>query len=199
MALSLLLSQTFAQNDTTIADGNNRTTPDLNLCSSHLGDFNPNAPVNSTGSVNIHWDALMMDPARNDWTFTLTYNETRNQSEPNTISKTMHYLQGYISAPNVGDVRTCVLMFGGLNSTSSSGQRNGCDGVLDDSCASVLRNITFNGDCDPSTPQQEWISMIEESCGAEILSPGLLTTGKYCIRKTSSRSVKMLTADQVIL
>lgn len=174
--VALLLSSTLAQNDTASISQTNTTSPNLNLCGNHIGDFNPDASINSTGSVNIHWDTLMMDPLQNDWTFTLTYNETRNNQEPYVKFTTLHDFQAYISAPNTSEARTCVSMFNGLNATSSSGGSYGCDGVLNDACTSVLRNVTFNEDCNLPTPSQAWTDSIKAACGAEIMSPGFSTT-----------------------
>lgn len=164
---TLLLSPVFAHNDTT--NSNNNGTPNPNQCPLHIHrDFNPDAPINSTGSVNIHWNALMMDPARNDWIFTLTYNESRLRQAPYVRFDTQHYLQAYISAPEVSEAQTCVHMFGGLNATSSSSQQNGCDGVLDDACLNFLRNVTFNSGCSIPEPRLEWLDDLREVCGSEV-------------------------------
>lgn len=175
--LSLLLSPILAQNDTTNPGGTNTAPADLNLCDIPFGDFNSDASINATGSVNIHWDALMMDPSANDWTITLTYNESRDDQDPEVSSSTMYYHQGYISAPNVTEARTCVTMFYGVNATSSSGQRNGCDGVLTDACTSFLSEVTFDEDCNLPRLDTEWTNMWEEACGADMTSPGFITTG----------------------
>ncbi|KAF9699172.1 hypothetical protein EKO04_003258 [Ascochyta lentis] len=172
-ALSLLLSQTSAQSDTTDSDSANATRLDLGLCQRWAGgQFSPDASINSTGSVNVHWNALMMDPTQNDWTFTLTYNESRIQNVP-----TIHYLQSYISAPESIEAKTCVSMFAGLNATSSSGGRNGCDGVLDDACTNVLREISFSEDCSLPSPTAEFLGRIREACGADVLSDGVVSGG----------------------
>jgi len=173
---ALLLSPVFAQNDT--APSNNNATANLNRCPLHINqDFNPNAPINSTGSVNLHWNALMMDPARNDWIFTLTYNETRNKQAPYVKFDTQHYLQAYISAPEASEAQTCIHMFGSLNATSASIQRNGCDGVLDAGCISFLSNTTFSTDCSIPNPRREWLEDIREVCGADVAS-SLTSTSK---------------------
>lgn len=173
---TLLLSPVFAQNDTT--NSSNATT-NPNQCPLHIHrDFNPNAPINSTGSVNIHWNALMMDPARNDWIFTLTYNETRNRQAPYVKFDTQHYLQAYISAPEVSEAQACVHMFGGLNATSSSSQRNGCDGVLDDACYNFLSNATFSSGCSVPEPRLEWLEDLKEVCGADVTT-SLASTSEF--------------------
>jgi hypothetical protein len=173
---TLLLSPGFAQNDT--APSNNNTTADLNRCPLHINrDFNPNAPINSTGSVNLHWNALMMDPARNDWIFTLTYNETRNRQAPHIRFDTQHHLQAYISAPEASEAQTCIHMFGSVNATSASDQRNGCDGVLDDACFSFFSNATFTTGCSLPNSRPEWLEDLEEVCGADVAS-SLSSTSK---------------------
>ncbi|UPX13501.1 uncharacterized protein EKO05_0004007 [Ascochyta rabiei] len=171
--LSLLLSPASAQNDTTTFDGTNKTQLDLGRCPWLIeGELSPNASVNSTGSVNLHWNALMMDPSQNDWTFTLTYNETRTQSAP-----TIHYLQSYVSAPESSDAKTCVTMFSGLNATSSSGGRNGCDGVLDETCTKALQKISYSERCTLPRPTEEILGRIREACGSDISNGGPVTTG----------------------
>jgi hypothetical protein len=175
--LSLLLSPAFAQENGTNSNKSNSTN--LNLCPLHINrDFNPNAPINSSGSVNIHWNALMMDPPQNDWIFTLTYNETRNRQQPYVKFDTMHWLQGYISVPNASEAQTCIHMFGGLNATSSSSQQNGCDGVLDDACTSLLRNITFSSGCSLPAQGSEWREQARQACGDDTLSR-ILSTSEY--------------------
>lgn len=166
---TLLLSQVFAI-DTTIS---NDTCPQQ----THRR-LDSNAPINSTGSVDIHWDALMMDPARNDWIITLTYNETRNRQAPYVKLDTQHYLQAYISAPEASEAQACVHMFGGLNATSSSAQRNSCGGVLDNACFYFLSNTTFSSSCNLPEPRLEWLEALGNVCGSEIAT-FLASVSKY--------------------
>lgn len=181
---ALLLCPVFAQNDT--ATSNNNTIPDLNKCPLHIDrDFNPNAAVNSTGSVNLHWNALMMDPARNDWLLTLTYNETRNKQAPYVNFDTQHYLQAYVSAPEASEAQTCIHMFGGLNATSASDQRNGCDGVLDAGCVSFLSNATFNTGCRFPSSGPEFLEGFREACGADV-ARSLINTSKCPVSPAAS-------------
>jgi hypothetical protein len=123
----------------------------------------------------------MMDPTRNDWTFTLTYDEIRNQQQPYVQFDTTHWLQSFLSAPEESEAKSCVYMFNGLNATSSSGGLNGCDGVLDDSCTSLLRNITYAGsECRLGTQWTREISdAVRAACGEEMLVPGFLNNGKF--------------------
>lgn len=175
---ALLLYRVFAQNDT--AASNNNATTKLNRCPLHIQrGFNPEAPINSTGSVNVHWNALMMDPSRNDWSFTLTYNETRNRQAPYVSFNTQHYLQAYISAPEASEAETCVYMFGGLNATSASKQRNGCDGVLEDACFNFLSDVTFDGACNLPNPTSDWLENLREVCGADVTG-SLYNTSRCC-------------------
>ncbi|KAF1933837.1 uncharacterized protein M421DRAFT_414891 [Didymella exigua CBS 183.55] len=163
----LLLSPIFAQNDPVISNSNATTTP--TSCPLHIHqDFNPDAPINSTGSVNMHWNALMMDPARNDWIFTLMYNETRNRQAPHVVFDTQHKLQSYISAPEASEAQACIHMFGGLNATSSSSELNGCDGVLDDACFNFLGNATFSSGCSLPEPRLKWLEDLREVCGTDV-------------------------------
>ncbi|KAF2632866.1 hypothetical protein BU25DRAFT_406181 [Macroventuria anomochaeta] len=155
LATLSLLTLTFAQN--------NINTTDINSDQSAL-NFDSNAPINATGSLNLHWTALMMDPARNDWTFTLTYNETRNQNG------TTHRWESYMSVPEISEAKACTFMLAGLNKTSASAQRNGCDGVLDDVCTDVLRGISWSGDrCSFPFPDSEYSDRVLQACGVEIL------------------------------
>ncbi|KAJ4990399.1 hypothetical protein SVAN01_04061 [Stagonosporopsis vannaccii] len=158
--LSLLLAPAHAQNNT--------TTSDQGSCSV---DFNPDAPVNATGSRNIHWSALMMDPARNDWIFTLTYNETRD------LNGTVHRWESFISASEESEANACTFMLGGLNKTSSSTTKHGgCDGVIDDACTSILREIMYLGDdCSWPEPRDEYFERLRQACGTDILSTGIRT------------------------
>ncbi|KAH6619985.1 hypothetical protein C7974DRAFT_224288 [Boeremia exigua] len=156
--ISLLLAPTHAQNAT--------TPPDYDSCRI----FDPKAPVNGTGSLNIHWSALMMDPTQNDWTFSLTYNETRNSSG------TIHQWESYISAPEGNEATACTFMFAALNKTSSSTKRYGCDGVIDDACTNVLREIVYlGGDCSWPAPIDEYADRVRQACGTDILSTGMRT------------------------
>jgi hypothetical protein len=173
---ALLSSPIYAQTDT--ATSNNNITADPNKCPLHIDrDFSLNAPVNSTGSVKLHWSALMMDPARNDWIITLTYNETRNQQVPYVQFDTQHYLQAYLSAPEASEAQTCIHMFGGLNATTASDQRNGCEGVLDAGCVSFLSNATISTGCRFSNSGPEFREAFREACGADIAS-SLVSTSK---------------------
>ena len=90
----------------------------------------------------------------------------------------MHWLQSYIIAPIAIQSQTCILMFGGLNATSSSSQQNGCDGVLDDACTSLLRNITFDNGCSLSAQGSEWRDQARQACGDDTLSR-ILSTSEY--------------------
>lgn len=174
---ALLLSPVFAQNDTAASKNNTAANP--NRCPLNVNrDSSPNAPINSTGSVNLHWNALMMDPARNDWIFTLTYNETRSRQAPYIRFDTQHYLQAYISAPEASEAHTCIYMFGSLNTTSASNQRNGCDGVLDVGCLSFLSDATYSTGCSLPNPRAEWLDNLREVCGADVAS-SLSSTSKY--------------------
>lgn len=161
--LSLLLVPTCAQNST--------TNSSQGSCSS---DFDPNAPVNATGSRNIHWSALMMDPTRNDWTFTLTYNETRDSNG------TVHRWDSFISASEESEAKACTFMLGGLNKTSSSTTKHGgCDGVIDEACTSILREIIYlGGDCSWPEPNDEYFERLRQSCGTDILGTGIRTYSK---------------------
>ena len=168
--LSLLLARTFAQANT------NATDPNSDPC---RVDFDPDAPVNATGSLNIHWNALMMDPTQNDWTFTLTYNETRDSNG------TVHRWESYISVPDASEANLCTFMLAGLNRTSSSTQRNGCDGVIDDACTSVLReiiNVGGESQCSWPTPAMEFTDRLRQACGAEILDTSMRTYRQYIQR-----------------
>lgn len=160
--LSLLLVSTHAQKNKT-------TNLDQGPCSV---DFDPNAPVNATGSRNIHWSALMMDPAQNDWTFTLTYNETRDSNG------TVHRWESYISAAEESEAKACTFMLAGLNRTSSSDKHGGCDGVISDACTTILRDIIYlGGDCSWPEPIDEFSERMRQACGTDILSAGMRT---YC-------------------
>jgi hypothetical protein len=177
MSLSIWLLAVLAQS------GTNTSESDLAGCPGP--SLNTNAPVNATGSVKLHWDALMMDPAQNDWIFTLTYNESRNRQDPYVRFETLHFFQAYISVPKVNEARSCVYMFGSLNKTSKSTARNGCDGVLHDSCTNILRNITFSGSrCQlPSSWSLETRDIVKEACGDEFLAEGTLYNSKSQTRK----------------
>ena len=188
---SLLFLSALAEGNIMTSDNSNSTN--LNLCPLDTNpDFDPNAPVNATGSVNIHWNALMMDPSRNDWIFTLTYNETRPRPQPDVKFDTIHWLQGYISAPNASEARTCIHMFGGLNATSSSNQQNGCDGVLDDACTSHLRNTAFDEQC--GVPHDlEWQDQARAACGNDTLGRILSTSQdpRSCIPRSWTALTEM--------
>lgn len=154
--LALLLAPSSAQDKVTI--------PDTDSC---RVDFDVNAPVNATGSLNIHWNALMMDPTRNDWTLSLTYNDTRGQNG------TLHQWDSYLSAPEGNEAKACVFMFAGLNKTSSSDQRSGCNGVIDEACVTVLREFNnIQGDCTWPAPLDEFTDRVRQACGTNFLSTG---------------------------
>ena len=172
----LLLSADFAQNNAAATNNNTFTATDT--CPLHINeDFSPAAPINSTGSVNVHWNALMMDPARNDWIITLTYNETRSRQARYVNFDTQHHLQAYVSAPGASEAQTCMYMFGSLNATAASNQRNGCDGVLDADCLSFLSNVTISTDCSIPNPESEWLEDLREACGADVVR-NLTSTSK---------------------
>lgn len=160
--LSVLLAPSFAQNNTTIHNADSCRV-----------DFDANAPINGTGNLNIHWNALMMDPVQNDWTLSLTYNETRNHNG------TVHRWDSYISVPRVSEAKACIFMFAGLDKTSSSSHRHGCDGIIDETCTSALQEIDHLGeDCTWPTPFNEFADKLRQSCGANILNTGPQTYRK---------------------
>lgn len=153
---------------------NNATKSSQETC---IVDFDPNAPVNATGSRNIHWNALMMDPTRNDWTFTLTYNETRD------TNGTVHRWESYISASDESEAKACTFMLAGLNRTSSSDRHGGCDGVIDEACITVLREIIYTGgECSWPEPVIEYSDRLRQACGSDILSTGIRTHGETISR-----------------
>lgn len=168
-----LLSAVFAQENAAASSNGSSTAPDTCPLNINQG-FSPDAPINSTGSVNVHWNSLMMDPARNDWIITLTYNETRSRQAQHVDFVTQHHLQAYISAPEASEAQACIHMFGSLNATAASNQRNGCDGVLDAGCLSFLSNVTFSTDCSLPNPGPEWLDDLREACGADVV--GSLTS-----------------------
>lgn len=125
----------------------------------------------------------MMDPVRNDWTLSLTYNETRNQNG------TIHRWDSYLSVPELSKAKSCTFMFAGLNKTSSSSRRQGCDGVIDDMCISVLREIEYlGGDCTWPTPVNVFTERLRQACGSDILTAGSQPSRKYLMVFQSSRS-----------
>lgn len=97
---------------------------------------------------------------------------------PATQFDTLHDLQGYLSAPEASEAQVCVFMFNGLNATSASGQKNGCDGVLDDTCTSILRDIAFESDCRLPGPQREWIDAVKKACGNSTVEGGIAFTSE---------------------
>ncbi len=175
--VSLLLASSYAQDNTTDSDQDSCRI-----------DFDPRAPVNATGSLNIHWSALMMDPSQNDWTLTLTYNETRGSNG------TIHRWESYISAPGESEAKACTFMLAALNKTSSSTKREGCDGVIDDACTTVLRETIYLGnDCSWPEPIDEYAERLRQVCGADILSSGMRTYRKCKLQCYLARSTDMLT------
>lgn len=116
----------------------------------------------------------MMDPTRNDWTVTLTYNETRDSTG------TVHRWESFISASEESEAKACTFMFAGLNKTSSSTTKHGgCDGVIDDACTSVLREMMYlGGDCSWPEPADEYSERLRQACGANILNTGMGTNSK---------------------
>lgn len=186
---AILLSPVFAQNYTAASNNGSATNP--NQCPFNIHrDFNADAPINSTGSVNIHWNALMMDPARNDWILALTYNEARDRTAPHVNLATQHYLQAYISAPEASEAQACIHMFGALNASSASSESNGCDGVLNESCFNLLSNATFSTGCSLPEPKLEWLEDLEKVCGADVAT-NLASTSESCGTQACYRCLQL--------
>jgi hypothetical protein len=163
--LAALLTPCLAQNHT--------STPRKDLC---YAQYDVNEPVNATGSRNIHWNALMMDPIRNDWTLSLTFNATHS---PNG---TLYQWDSYLSTPETNEAKACIFMFAGLNMTASSTHRNGCDGVVDEACTAVLGEISnVGGDCSWPAPLDRFTDRLRHACSAEFIDIRSQTYRKYSI------------------
>ena len=163
--LAALLTSCLAQPHT--------STPRSGSCYSQ---YDVNEPVNATGSRNIHWKALMMDPARNDWTLSLTFNATCGSND------TLYQWDSYLSTPEMNEAKACTFMFAGLNKTASSAYRNGCDGVVDEACTAVLGEISnIGGDCTWPTPLDQFTDRLRQACGAEFADTRFQTYRKYFV------------------
>lgn len=163
--LAALLTPCLAQNKA--------TTPRRDSC---YPQHNANKPVNATGSRNIHWKALMMDPTRNDWTLSLTFNATRGPND------TLYQWDSYLSTPETNEAKACTFMFAGINKTASSTHRNGCDGVVDEACTTVLGEISnIGGDCTWPAPLDRFTDRLRQACGAEFVDTRFQTYRKYFV------------------
>jgi hypothetical protein len=163
--LAALLTPCLAQTNT--------STPRNDSC---YPEYNANEPVNATGSRNIHWNALMMDPTRNDWTLSLTFNATRS---PNG---TLYRWASYLSTPETNEAKACTFMFAGLNKTASSTHRNGCDGVVGEACTTVLGEIgNVGGDCTWPAPLDRFTDRLRQACGAEFIDTRFQSYRMYLV------------------
>jgi hypothetical protein len=152
---------------------NHASTPRGDSC---YPEYNVNEPVNATGSRNIHWNELMMDPTRNDWTLLLTFNATHGLNNP------LYQWDSYLISPETNDAKACTFMFAGINKTASSAHRNGCDGILDEACTAVLGEISnVGGNCTWPTPLDRFTDRVRQACGAEFIDTQYQTYREYFV------------------